>query len=371
MAKVIFKNNNALFYQSLKNSVEEYFSKNNLKKTGTWKLYLKTATLIPSAILIYITLLTFKLPVAVSLTLCVVLGMVLSSIGFNVMHDACHGAYSSKKWVNETLGLSLNALGGNAFFWKQKHNILHHTYTNIEGVDDDIAQSKLIRQSPTQEWKPIHKYQHIYLPIAYAMTIFMWVGVRDFNKYFQKKIHNTPIQKMNRKEHWIFWLSKLFYAMFYVLIPIICVGWLAWLIGFAVMGVVMGILLAYTFQLAHEVEGPEFDSIGLEDKVIETEWAAHQVKTTANFAPKNKIVSWFVGGLNYQIEHHLFPRISHVHYPALSKIVKEQCERFNLPYHSFPTVTAAVVSHMRTMKQLGQKTYIPQQHTYASMQAAS
>jgi linoleoyl-CoA desaturase len=199
----------------------------------------------------------------------------------------------------------------------------------------------------------------------------MWVGVRDFNKYFQKKIHNTPIQPMSVKEHWIFWLSKIFYALFYIVIPIICVGFLPWLVGFGVMGFVMGIVLSYTFQLAHEVEGPEFDSVGLEDKIIETEWAAHQVKTTANFAPKNKIVSWLVGGLNYQIEHHLFPRISHVHYPALSKIVKAQCERFNLPYHSFPTVTAAVASHMRTMKQLGQKTYVPQQMSYSSSSSSA
>lgn len=355
MAKVTFNNSNSIFFQSLKKSVEVYFQSNQLKKSGDWRLYSKAIILIPGALLIYISLLTFQMPVAVSLALCALLGLALASIGFNVMHDACHGSYSSKKWINNLLGLSLNAIGGNAFFWKQKHNVLHHTYTNIQGIDDDIAQSKLLRQSPTQEWKPIHRYQHIYLTFAYSLTLFMWVGLRDFEKYFTRKIHNTPVQPMSTREHVTFWLSKILYVVFYILLPILIVGPLAWLIGYVTMGLVVGIVISYIFQLAHAVEGPEFDSVGIDDKLIETEWAVHQIKTTANFAPRNKIISWFVGGLNFQVEHHLFPRVSHIHYPALSKIVKQHCQEFQLPYHSFPTVGMAVASHIRTMKHLGQK----------------
>jgi linoleoyl-CoA desaturase len=355
MAKVSFDNSNNQFFQALKRSTEAYFKEAGLKKTGNWKLYSKTLVLIPAAVGIYVSLLVFPMPAALALCLCAVLGLTLSSIGFNIMHDACHGSYSSRKWLNNLLGLSLNALGGNAFFWKQKHNVLHHTYTNIEGADDDIAQSRLLRQSPTQEWLPIHRYQHIYLTLAYSLTLFMWVGVRDFVKYFSKRIHNTPLQPMDRKEHITFWASKVLYVVFYILIPILCVGPLAWLIGYLVMGLVTGIVLSYVFQLAHAVEGPEFDSVGLDNKVIETEWAVHQIKTTANFAPRNKMVSWFVGGLNFQVEHHLFPRISHIHYPALSKIVQEHCHKFGLPYHCFPSVSMAVASHVRTMKKLGQR----------------
>ncbi len=357
MAKVSFNNSNNLFFQSLKKSTDAYFKENGIKKTGNWELYAKTIILIPAAIAIYVSLLVFQLPVIISLLLCALLGITLASIGFNVMHDACHGSYSSKKWVNKLLGLSLNALGGNAFIWKQKHNVLHHTYTNIEGADDDIAQSKLLRQSPTQAWMPIHQYQHIYLSFAYALTLFMWVSVKDFQRYFTKKIHNTPLQPMDKKEHLTFWASKVLYIVFYVLIPVLCVGPLAWLIGYVTMGVVTGIVLAYVFQLAHAVEGPEFDAVGIDDKMIETEWAVHQIKTTANFAPNNKIISWLVGGLNFQIEHHLFPRVSHVHYPMLSKIVQDHCRQFNLPYHCFPSVRLAVVSHVHTMKKLGMKSF--------------
>ena len=355
MAKLTFNNRSQDFYKSLKLSVDNYFKSSGLKKTGNWKLYSKTLVLIPLALAIYIFLLTANYHPAIGISLVIVLGLTLASIGFNVMHDACHGSFSSKKWVNDIVGLSLNALGGNAFFWKQKHNILHHTYTNIAGLDDDIAQSKLLRQSNAQKWMPVHKYQHIYLPLAYSLTIFMWVGFRDFDKYFKGKIHNTSIQPMNLTEHILFWVSKVFYAFFYIALPIILVGWLPWLIGFAVMGLVMGLVLAFTFQLAHAVEGPEFSAIGLDDKVIETEWAVHQVKTTANFAPDNKLLSWYVGGLNYQVEHHLFPRVSHIHYPALSKVVKMECEKFGLPYHSFKSVPAAVTSHLRLMKELGKK----------------
>ncbi|HEX6334249.1 MAG TPA: acyl-CoA desaturase [Flavisolibacter sp.] len=355
MSKITFNNSNNLFFQSLKQAVDEYFTEKGVNKTGNWKLYTKTIILIPAAVAIYGLLMFVSMPVVVSLLLCGLLGLTLASIGFNVMHDACHGSYSRKKWLNNVLGLSLNAMGGNAFFWKQKHNVIHHTYTNITGADDDIAQTKLLRQSPGQQWMPIHRYQHIYLTLAYAFTLFSWVLVNDFRKYFQKRIHNTVLQPMSRHEHFMFWISKVLYAGFYIVLPIILVGPIAWLIGYVTMGVVTGVALAYVFQLAHAVEGPEFEAAGEDDKTIESAWAVHQVRTTANFAPRNRIVSWLVGGLNYQVEHHLFPRISHIHYPAISRIVREHCEKFNLQYHCHPSVRVAVRSHIRTMKRLGEK----------------
>ncbi|MEI6950216.1 acyl-CoA desaturase [Paraflavisolibacter sp. H34] len=355
MAKVTFNNTNNQFFQSLKQSVERYFKTTGLKKTGNWRLYLKTLILVPLALGLYITLLAGFLPPVLRLPGCALLGFAIACIGFNVMHDACHGSYCSRKWINHLLGLTMNAMGGNAFFWKQKHNILHHTYTNIEGADDDIAQSKLLRQSPTQQWRPIHRYQHRYLPLLYALTLFTWVSVGDFRKYFSRKIHNTPLQSMDRSEHITFWVSKLLYVVFYILLPILSVGPLAWLAGYLVMGVTTGIVTTYVFQLAHAVEGPEFDSVGMDDRTIQTEWAIHQIRTTANFAPRNKVITWLAGGLNFQVEHHLFPRISHIHYPALSKIVEEHCQKFQLPYHCFPSLATAVASHVRTMKLLGQK----------------
>ncbi len=353
MAKVSFNNKSSVFFNDLKQAVEKHFSSKDLKKTGNVKLYIKTATLVPAAILIYILLLTVSFPAWAALLLCVLMGVVLASIGFNVMHDACHGSYSSKKWVNELFGYSLNALGGNAFIWKFKHNIIHHTYTNVDGVDDDIARSPILRQCSTQTWKPAHKFQHIYVVFLYAISSLAWVAYLDFDKYFKRRVNTTSMQKMDVKEHVIFWFSKLLYAAFYIAIPIWVVGAGKWAIGYVTMELVLGFVLAIVFQLAHVVEETEFEHAGVEPLHIENEWAAHQVKTTSNFAPKNKIISWLTGGLNFQVEHHLFPRISHVHYPALSKIVEKKCKEHQLPYNSIATMRAAIASHFRMLKQLG------------------
>ncbi|NII26723.1 acyl-CoA desaturase [Pseudoflavitalea sp. X16] len=356
MPKVTYNNKSKPFYQTIKSGVDQYFASMRLKPTGNWKLYSKSVVLITSAAVLYLSLLLFPLPVGVSIALCALLGFVLASIGFNVMHDACHGSYSSRKWINNVMGLTLNALGGNAFIWKFKHNIIHHTYTNVDGVDDDINKSPLMRMCATQKWVPAHRFQHIYVVPIYAISSLAWVLLLDFDKYFKRKVVDTPLQKMDRKEHFIFWISKVLYVLFYILLPALVVGWVPWLIGFICMHAAMGITLAIVFQLAHVVEDTAFEHVEVNDQLqIENEWAIHQVITTANFARTNKIVSWFTGGLNFQVEHHLFPRISHVHYPAISIIVKQACQQYNIAYNEFPTMRQAVLSHFRTMKQLGRK----------------
>ncbi|MBI1782102.1 MAG: acyl-CoA desaturase [Sphingobacteriales bacterium] len=356
MSKVTYNNSNNQFFQSLKNSVDNYFISAKRKKTGNWNLYYKTIVLLTAAVAIYLSLLFLPLTAVWGILLSSIFGIVLASIGFNVMHDACHGSYSERKWLNETLGYSLNALGGNAFIWKFKHNILHHTYTNVDGMDDDIAKSPLMRQCTSQKWVPAHRFQHFYVLFFYAISSFAWIFLMDFNKYFRQKIHNTPLQKMDRKEHFIFWISKVLYVFFYIVIPVIVVGWQAWAIGFIFLHIFMGLTLAIVFQLAHVVEHTEFEKVRAgENMPLNLSWAEHEVRSTADFAVNNKMVCWFTGGLNFQVEHHLFPKISHIHYPAINKIVKEKCREFNLPYHSFPTAKAAIISHFRLMKALGKK----------------
>ena len=229
---------------------------------------------------------------------------------------------------------------------------MHHTYPNVDGIDDDIAKFPVIRQCHSQPYVKMHRYQHIYSVLVYALSSFLWVFIMDFVKYFGQKIYTTPINKIDSKEHFIFWGSKLLYLVVYVALPIYIVGVTPWLIGFTAMHIVMGLTLAMVFQLAHVVEDTHFEDASQSDKINE-EWAVHQVRTTANFAMNNKIISWIVGGLNFQIEHHLFPRVSHVHYPAISKYVKESCEQFNVKYVHYPTMSKALVSHFRFMRTLG------------------
>ena len=356
MAKVTFNNKNNEFYQSLKLAVDDYFEKNKIKKTGDKRLYIKTIVLVGSAIAMYSSLIFVSMTGWAAILICALLGFVFASIGFSVMHDANHGSYSTKGYINDLLGLSANALGASSYFWKQKHNIIHHTYTNVDGIDDDIAKSPIIRQCDSQKWVPAHKVQHLYLLPIYALSSLFWLFFMDFTKYFTRKIYTTDAWKMTAKNHVIFWATKILYFTFYIIIPAMIWGWGAWAIGFLVLHVVMGLTLSLVFQLAHVVENTEFESVPLDEtKHIETAWAEHQLRTTANFAMDSKVISWFVGGLNYQIEHHLFPRISHVHYPAISKIVQEKCAEFHFPYHNNPTLSQALASHFRVMKYLGQK----------------
>jgi len=356
MTKVSFNNKDRFFYSSLSSSVTEYFEINRLKKTGNSALYSKTVILFLAAIVLYIVLLLLKMPWEPGILLSGLFGFVLATIGFNVMHDACHGSYSSHKWVNSALSLTLNALGGNSFIWKFKHNILHHTYPNVDGIDDDIAKNPLMRQAVTQKWLPIHKFQHFYVVVVYAITSVAWVFFMDFQKYFKRKVLDTPLPKMVIKEHLIFWLSKFLYLLFYIAIPVSIVGWQKWALGFVSFNIVMGFTLAIVFQLAHVVEHTKFEHVppgGV--KRVENEWAIYQISSTANFATSNVILSWLVGGLNFQVEHHLFPRISHVHYLAINKIVKQKCLQHNISYNEFPSMITAVGSHFKMMKEFGRK----------------
>lgn len=355
MNRVIFNNQDSRFYDSVKIAVDEYFCNNNLKKTGNWKLFIKTGLFIPLVLLVYCYLLFGHYSAVSGLLLSITLGLLLSLIAINIMHDACHGSFSGKKWINNIMGLTMNALGSNAFLWKIKHNILHHTYTNIEGIDNDIAQWPVLRQSPTQKWKPAQRYQYLYMFPLYAISTLAWMLIFDFAKYFSGRISSTEIKTMHVKEHLVFWISKLLYGIFYILIPVALLGWQNWLAGFLLIHFTMGFSLTIIFQLAHLVSNTHFEAADMKLRRIESSWAIHEVMTTSNFATDNKFVSWLAGGLNFQIEHHLFPRISHVHYPAISNIVRNECIRHHLPYHCYTTISQAFLSHVRFMKALGKE----------------
>jgi linoleoyl-CoA desaturase len=355
MATVKFNNKDAVFFPSLKQRVNEYFETAQIKPTGNFKLFSKTIILFSILIALYIILVFFTPSNGwISLALCAFMGVVVAAIGFNVMHDGAHGSYSSRKWVNESMAHSLNLLGGVSFIWKQKHNINHHSYTNVEGMDDDIDIRPFIRVHEGQKKYWFHRYQHIYGLLLYGITYFFWVFYNDFKKYFSGKIaEHTKMQKLAWWEHVVFWATKLFYVAAFIVLPIYNVGLIDTIIGYLLMVFVTGITISIVFQLAHIVEDMPFVNPEGESTKIESEWAIHQLQTTTNFATKNKFVSWLLGGLNFQVEHHLFPRISHIHYPALNKIVKDTCLEFNITYKEFPTVSKALFSHIIHLKQIG------------------
>jgi linoleoyl-CoA desaturase len=353
MQKVAFSNNNTSFTITLKKRVDEYFASGNMEYTGGSKLYAKTFILISSAVLLYGLLVFANLPAYVSLPLCGLMGLVFAGIGFNVMHDGGHGSYSQKRWVNEVMSYSLNLLGGNAYLWKIKHNNNHHSFTNIEGMDEDIDIRPYMRTSADQERKWYHKYQHRYWILLYCMVYFAWIYMKDFKKYFSGKIADTTFKKMSTSEHIIFWGSKLIYVAIFLVVPMLKIGVLPTLAGYAIMSAVCGLTLGIIFQLAHVIEGTSVHSVSDEPVRQMDDWTIHQLSTTANFSTRSKVISWFAGGLNFQVEHHLFPRISHIHYPALNKVVKEVCAEYDVKYMEYPTFFQALRSHVAYLKLVG------------------
>lgn len=355
MVQPTFARTAPVFFQRLREVTEAYFKENGIEKTGDFRLYAKTIILLSALVALYVVLVFFTPASAwLSLGLCALMGVAVASIGFNVMHDGAHGSYSSRKWVNELMGHSLNILGGNVYLWKLKHNINHHTFTNVEGHDDDIDIKPWVRVHPGQPKRWFHRFQHIYGLLLYGLTYLFWVFYNDLRKYFTGKIaDHTTMKPMSLKEHIIFWASKLFHVGVFIVLPMWSVGVLATLAGYGVMVFVTGLVIAVVFQLAHVVEGTDFHHPEEEGHQIESEWALHQVATTVNFATHNPVWNWLFGGLNFQVEHHLFPRISHVHYPALNKRLKQVCAEFNVPYREFPNLRSALLSHLRHLKQVG------------------
>lgn len=353
--KVTFVNNPKPFKDLLDERINQYFSSKNIDERGNWKLYSKTIILLVSLFTVYAIILSINPPTWISLVLCALLGFIQATIGFNVMHDAAHGSYSHNTKVNNIIAfLGGDLMGASTFLWKIKHNIIHHTYTNIEGLDDDIAKYPIFRLSPHQERKWFHRYQHLYSLPLYFFTTFNWILFDDYLKLVTKKINTTEIRTFKSKDHIGFWLGKIINIILFFVIPIFIFGFWKALLGFFIMHAMLGVTLALVFQMAHAVENAEFP-LPNEKHKMENEWALHQVKTTVNFAMNNKIISWLVGGLNYQVEHHLYPKISHVHYPEISKIVKQTCKDLNINYLYFPTFWDALVSHFSYLKLQGRQ----------------
>lgn len=353
MAAPKFPASKQSFHVELKKRISDYFETSGKSLTGNRQLYIKAAVLICSFFFLYVHLVFFTPAAPWAVIECVILGLVVAGIGFNIMHDGAHGSFSKYKWVNNLAAHSLNLIGGSSFMWNVKHNVIHHAYTNVDGVDDDIDIQPWMRMSTTQPKLKMHRYQHFYFWFLYSMLYILWVFVLDYQKYFRQKIGGMPLKKMHAKDHLVFWGFKATYLFLFIALPIYTVGFVAWLVGFLIFSVITGFIISIIFQLAHTVEHTAFPVPDASTGKLEDEWAIHQLKTTANFAPTSKLISWLVGGLNYQIEHHLFPKISHVHYPAIRKIIKEACQDFNVPYVEYKRLTQAVVSHVSFLKQMG------------------
>ena len=350
--------NQTEFVRTLRKRVDAYFKENKIAKTGGLSFKIKAVIMLLLYTIPYFLMIFGVVTNAwILLGFCVLMGLGMAGIGFSVMHDANHGSASRKKWLNNFLGFSINFLGGNVNNWKAQHNIMHHSFTNIDGHDEDIAPGTILRFSPHAEKRKLHKYQHIYAWFLYSLMTLSWTFKKDFidviryNKMGLLKQLKTSV----KKEMTLIIATRIFYFMYMVVVPLILmdIAWWQLIIGFLAVHLVAGFTLACVFQLAHVMEDLDFPEP--KDGSVLNQWAVHQLSTTLNFAntSKHRFLSWFVGGLNYQVEHHLFPNISHIHYRKIAPIVEATAKEFNLPYFKQPSLRKALASHSRMLYQLG------------------
>ena len=351
------------FIETLTTKVQEYFTVNGISPYANMVMWRKTTVM----------LLCYFMPYALIVAgigagnlflfwiFWFVMGWGMVGLGASVMHDANHGTYSPNKKVNMCIGYILEVIGGYSANWKIQHNLLHHTYTNIVGLDEDIGGFVLLRLSPRQPRYWFHRYQYLYAWLLYTLMTLFWMTVKDYLQAIRYKQHNLLIkQKLSlRRAILDITLYKVFYYSYILVLPLLLSGhsWYHVVAGFLIMHFTSGLFLSCIFQPSHILASSSFPSPVLVDNTyrMEDSWAIHELVNTADFAPRSHIFSWFIGGLNFQIEHHLFTGICHVHYKKLSPIVKETAASFGLPYHVQPTFVKALLEHAKMLKMLGKK----------------
>ncbi len=345
------------FIKELRKRVRAYFRENDISMHGDWRMYTKSAAMIT---LYFAPFLMMLIGVADTLGLMYLMfsmmGLGLAGIGLCIMHDANHGAYSAKQKVNRMMGNTLNIVGGYAPTWRFQHNVLHHTFTNIEGMDEDIDPGGIMRFSPHSPRKKMHRFQFLYAWFFYGLMTFFWVTFKDFlqlQRYKQKGMLKAEKKSYNRLVLETALWKVVYYAYFFIpLFLLTDFPWWGILSGFFLMHFIAGLLLGIVFQPAHVVNETKFP-LPNEHHSIENGFAIHQLLTTQNFARNNRVLSWFLGGLNYQVEHHLFPNICHIHYRKIAPIVKQTAEEYGLPYMEQKTFSGAIVNHAKMLYKLG------------------
>lgn len=345
---------NSQFYATLRSRVNQYFSQHQLSQHANGQMWGKTAFFLAGFAGIYLIIISGLLSsIWLLLPLAAVLGMFSAFVGFNVCHDAMHGALSVNKKVNKLFGFIFNLIGANPYVWSITHNVVHHTYTNIPGHDEDIEVAPgLIRIAEGEKVNPIQRYQHWYAFPLYSLASLSWVFRKDYVKFFQKKI-GAHQNKHPQVEYFNLFFYKALYYFLFIVLPLLVldITWWQFLIGFLLLHISEGLTMGLVFQLAHVVEGTNFP-VPNETGRVEEAWAEHQMRTTANFATHSKLAAFFLGGLNRQIEHHLFPKVCHIHYGEISVIVKKTALEFDLPYIENKSFLHALHSHFLTLKKL-------------------
>ncbi len=339
------------FFTTVRQRVDAHFAQTGKHRHANFAMWAKTFLFLGGFIGCYVLILSAVLPSLTMLLFAVLLGIFSAFVGFNICHDAIHGSFSANKYVNKGLSMVFNLLGASPYIWNISHNGVHHTFTNIPGHDEDLVIAPgLIRIEDSDPKRKIQRFQHWYAFPLYGFASLSWAFRKDFVKIFQKKIGQISIKHPTTEYLNLFASKGLYYFLFIVLpLLVLDISWWQFAIGFVAMHLAQGLTMGLVFQLAHVVEETHFPDAH-PTGTMEEAWAEHQMRTTANFSSDCRIAAFFLGGLNRQIEHHLFPKICHIHYAEIGKIVKQTAHEYGLPYIESPTFFSAMRSHYRVLK---------------------
>lgn len=344
------------FYSVLKERVDNYFIENKISQHANFTMVVKTIVMLSLYFVPYILIMTQGYSLMGMWVCSMIMGLGLAGIGMSIQHDANHDAYSANPMINKLLSMSLSIGGGDNKNWKTQHNLLHHTFTNVHGYDKDIDDKVIMRFSPQGKYKKIQKFQVVYVFLFYSIMSLYWTTAKDFVQYIQfiKEGHNKESKMAMVKSLLVILAWKAVYWGYIIVLPMVLLN-LSFgqvMIGFISLHLVAGLILSIIFQLAHVVEDTHFPVPDANGN-LDSEWAIHQLQTTADFARDNKFITFYVGGLNFQAIHHLFPRICHVHYPKIAPIVEKTAKEFGVKYLHNKSFWSAFKSHMRVISKLG------------------
>ena len=342
------------FELDLRQRINSYFKQDaGCSEVGDWRMYLKTAIVLTCFVTTYVLLVFVAESMWLGLLLVILLGFTTAGIGFNIAHDGGHRAYSKSPWVNKIMAMSMDLAGGSSYVWFWKHAVIHHNYVNITGYDTDIDLGILGRLSPHQTWLPYYRWQHFYIWFLYGFLAVKWEFVDDYNNVISGRIGKHRFPRPTGWDLVIFITGKAVFLTWALLIPLLYHSPPVVLFFYIIGVLVLGVTLSLVFQLPHCVEQAGFPLPREDTGQIESPWAVHQARVTANYGWHNLFLGWFIGGLNYHLEHHLFPTICHIHYPALTKIVEETCRKHGIKYLKHKSFWTGVAAHYRWLKKMG------------------
>lgn len=341
------------FYRDVRQRIDRYFRSTGRRPRDCPQMYVKTAVVFGWFAASYAILVFCPLTWWLAVPLVISLGLSMAAVGFNIQHDGGHRAYSRRPWINKLAALTLDLLGGSSYFWARKHNSIHHSYANITGYDDDIDLGALARLSPHQRRWKIHRLQHFYLWALYACMAVKWHLYDDFRDLITGRVGGRPFARPTRLDLATFIAGKVVFFSLAFVVPLLLHPVWAVVVCYLAASAVQSVVLSVVFQLAHCAEEAAFPLPQEDTQRMKAAWAVHQVEATVDFARDSRLLSWFIGGLNFQIEHHLFPQVCHVHYPAISRLVEETCREHGVRHTAHETLLGGLASHFRWLRRMG------------------